>query len=164
MLYCLFLSVIAAFELSLAEGNHLEKRLFHATFATVSKRTHWKHVGGGGWHLMFTVQSFNLSVWVSSAGGPQRRHDSICGKEKGHFPGQVEKSHTKFLILYWFCPYWQWNEWCKNPDGSRTYKLFKVRFGTEWVYKRVLWQGNCWGAVSKSNAAGGLYVNTIWKL
>lgn len=29
-------SLIAAFELTLAEGNRLEKRLFHATFATVS--------------------------------------------------------------------------------------------------------------------------------
>lgn len=34
----MFIIVIAAFELSLAEGNRLEKRLFHATFATVSKR------------------------------------------------------------------------------------------------------------------------------
>lgn len=34
----MFIIVIAAFELSLAEGNRLEKRLFHATFATVSQR------------------------------------------------------------------------------------------------------------------------------
>lgn len=33
-------SVIAAFELTLAEGNRLEKRLFHATFATVRARLH----------------------------------------------------------------------------------------------------------------------------
>lgn len=32
--------VTAAYELTLAEGNRLEKRLFHATFATVSRRTH----------------------------------------------------------------------------------------------------------------------------
>lgn len=48
MLYCLFLCVIAAFELSLAEGNRLEKRLFHTTFATVSKRAHHRASGGGG--------------------------------------------------------------------------------------------------------------------
>lgn len=33
-------SVVAAYELTLAEGNRLEKRLFHATFATVSGRVH----------------------------------------------------------------------------------------------------------------------------
>lgn len=48
MLYCVFLCVIAAFELSLAEGNRLEKRLFHATFATVSKRAHWRGSGRRG--------------------------------------------------------------------------------------------------------------------
>lgn len=34
----MFNNVIAAFELGLAEGNRLEKRLFHSTFATVSNR------------------------------------------------------------------------------------------------------------------------------
>lgn len=39
---CIFncFSVVAAYELTLAEGNRLEKRLFHATFATVSGRVH----------------------------------------------------------------------------------------------------------------------------
>lgn len=32
----ILLCAAAAFELTLAEGNRLEKRLFHATFATVS--------------------------------------------------------------------------------------------------------------------------------
>lgn len=36
----MYSSVIAAFELTLAEGNRLEKRLFHATFATVRARLH----------------------------------------------------------------------------------------------------------------------------
>lgn len=34
------LVLFAGFELTLAEGNRLEKRLFHATFATVSTRAH----------------------------------------------------------------------------------------------------------------------------
>lgn len=46
MLYYSFLCVIAAFELTLAEGNRLEKRLFHATFATVSRRAHLRASGG----------------------------------------------------------------------------------------------------------------------
>lgn len=58
-MYRLFLCVIAAFELSLAEGNRLEKRLFHTTFATVSKRSRRRASEG-----MLTVQSFNVSVWV----------------------------------------------------------------------------------------------------
>lgn len=37
MLPDLFFCVIAAYELTLAEGNRLEKRLFHATFATVRR-------------------------------------------------------------------------------------------------------------------------------
>lgn len=40
LLSCLFLCVVAAYELTLAEGNRLEKRLFHATFATVSREAH----------------------------------------------------------------------------------------------------------------------------
>lgn len=44
-LTCL-LCVIAAFELTLAEGNRLEKRLFHATFATVSSGARLKGSDG----------------------------------------------------------------------------------------------------------------------
>lgn len=37
-----FFCATAAYELTLAEGNRLEKRLFHATFATVSRGVHLK--------------------------------------------------------------------------------------------------------------------------
>ena len=36
----LYIFVVPAYELTLAEGNRLEKRLFHSTFATVSIRTY----------------------------------------------------------------------------------------------------------------------------
>lgn len=47
--------MIAAFELSLAEGLHFEKRLFHATFATVSRGVHLRAVEGVwyGYHLIW---------------------------------------------------------------------------------------------------------------
>lgn len=45
--------VVAAFELTLAEGNRLEKRLFHATFATVRARLHIRVSEWSRW-LMLT--------------------------------------------------------------------------------------------------------------
>lgn len=86
--------MIAAFELSLAEGLHFEKRLFHATFATVSRGVHLRAVEGG---LIWL--SFNMMMFFLLTGRPQRRHDSLCGEERGQFQGQVEQVCSHLQVL-----------------------------------------------------------------
>lgn len=78
----LFLCVITAYELTLAEGNRLEKRLFHATFATVSRVS---ERGRRVSTLVLTVQSWCVCLCFSLQDDRKEGMTAFVEKRKASF-------------------------------------------------------------------------------
>lgn len=116
-----FFCAIAAYELTLAEGSRLEKRLFHATFATVSGGVHLKASeevceSNVGAHLTLVFVFFPCRMTAKKAWLHLWRRERPVSKTSS----KIAKVKKKFLIS-------------TDPVPD---KLFKLGFGTQVSYHR----------------------------